>query len=101
MNEKIARVDFELSSLQLQPTLAGTWISPNIEKAGGVYLRRGQQIGFVANLDNVLIRATAGQELAAMIVEQAFKDVEIWIKGRPDMQLTGQIEKIFLGLIQV
>jgi putative peptide zinc metalloprotease protein len=101
LNEKIARVDFELSSLQLQPTLAGTWISPNIEKAGGVYLRRGQQIGFVANLDNVLIRATAGQELAAMIVEQAFKDVEIWIKGRPDMQLTGQIEKIFLGLIQV
>lgn len=95
LNEKIARVDFELSSLHLQPVLSGTWISPNIEKARGLYLRRGQQIGFVANLDNVLIRATAGQELAAMIVEQAFKDVEIRIKGRPDVQLTGQIEKIF------
>ena len=95
LNEKIARVDSELASLHLQPALTGTWISPNIEKLQGAFLRRGQQIGFVANVDDLLIRATAGQELAALIVEQAFKDLEIRIKGRPDMKLTGQIEKIF------
>jgi len=95
LNEKIARVDFELSSLHLQPVLSGTWISPDIEKSRGVYLRRGQQVGFLADLDNVHIRATAGQELAAMIVEQAFRDVQIRVRGRPDVEFTGEIEKVF------
>ena len=60
-----------------------------------MYLDRGEQIGFVANLENVLIRATAGQSLAAILVEQAHKQVEIRVKGRPDVKLTGEIEKIF------
>ena len=95
LEEKIARVDFELSSLHLQSKLSGTWVSPDIEKTKGMYLQRGQQIGFVANLDDVLIRATARQRLAAMLVEQAYKQLEIRVKGRPDVMLTGQIEKIF------
>lgn len=95
LQEKIARVDLELASLNLQPTLSGTWVSPDIEKTRGMYLSRGQQVGLVASLDNVLVRATAGQQLAALLVEQAFKELEIRVKGRPDAMLTGQIEKIF------
>jgi putative peptide zinc metalloprotease protein len=95
LNEKIARVDLEISSLHVQPPLSGTWVSPEIDKIKGMYLHRGEQIGFVANLDNVLIRATAGQSLAALLVEQAHKQLEIRVKGRPDVLLTGQIEKIF------
>lgn len=95
LNEKITRVDHEISSLQLQSPLTGTWVSPEIDKAKGIYLNRGDQIGFVANLDNVIIRATAGQLLAAILVEQAHKTLEIRVKGRPDVLLTGEIEKIF------
>jgi len=95
LQEKIARVEFELSSLFVQPTLSGTWVSPDIEKTKGTYLRRGEQIGFVASLDDVRIRATAGQELAALLVEQAYERLEIRVKGRPEVMLTGSIEKIF------
>ena len=95
LNEKITRVELEISSLHLQSPLSGTWVSPEIDKAKGMYLNRGEQIGFVANLDDVLIRATAGQSLAAILVEQAHKQLEIRVKGRPDVMLTGQIEKIF------
>ena len=95
LQEKIARVDFELASLHLRPTLSGTWISPDIEKTRGMYLSRGQQVGLVASLEDVLIRATAGQQLAALLVEQAFKQLEIRVKGRPDVMLAGEIEKIF------
>ena len=95
LQEKIARVEFELSSLFVQPPLSGTWVSPDIEKTKGTYLRRGEQIGFVASLDDVRIRATAGQELAALLVEQAYEQLEIRVKGRPDVMLTGRIEKIF------
>ena len=95
LQEKIARVDFELSSLHLKPILSGLWVSPDIEKAKGLYLRRGEQIGLIAGLDHVRIRATAGQKLAAILVEQAYEQLEIRVKGRPDAMLTGQIEAIF------
>jgi putative peptide zinc metalloprotease protein len=95
LQEKIARVDFELSSLHLQPILTGTWISPNITRAKGAYLYRGQQIGLIAGLDHVRIRTTAGQNLAAILLEQAYEQLEIRVKGRPDVMLTGEIEEIF------
>ena len=95
LQEKIARVDFELSSLHLQPAIAGTWVSPDIETTQGTYLHRGQQIGLVAGLDHVRIRATAGQNLAAILLEQAYEQLEIRVKGRPDVMLTGEIEEIF------
>ena len=95
LQEKIARVDFQLSSLLLKPVIAGMWISPDIEKTKDQYFHRGEQIGLIAGLDNVRIRATAGQNLAAILVEQAYERLEIRVKGRPDVMLTGQIEAIF------
>ncbi len=95
LNEKISRLEYELASLNREPPLSGTWVAPDIEYSRGMYLKRGQSIGFVANLDDVMIRATAGQRVAAMLVEQAFKQVEIRVKGQPKLLLTGEIEQIF------
>jgi putative peptide zinc metalloprotease protein len=95
LDERIARLDFELSSLNLKAPLTGTWVAPGIEHSKDAYLRRGQSIGLVASLDDVAIRATAGQDIAAVLVEQAHKEVEVRVKGRPESELTGEIEKIF------
>jgi hypothetical protein len=74
---------------------AGTWVSPEIELVKGRYLRRGEQIGVVAPLDDLVIRATAGQSTAAVIIEQAQRRVEIRANKRPERTVTGTIEKIF------
>jgi putative peptide zinc metalloprotease protein len=95
LNEKISRLEYELASLNREPPLSGTWVAPDIEHIKGIYLSRGQSIGFVANLDDVMIRATAGQRVAAMLIEQALKQVEIRVKGQPKLLLTGEIEQIF------
>jgi len=95
LQEKIARVDFQLSSLHLKPVLSGTWISPDIDRAKGVFLQRGERIGLIANLDNVRIRATAGQQLSALLVDQAYEQLEIRVRGRPEVLLRGEIEAIF------
>ena len=95
LKEKIARVDFQLSSLHLKPAQAGIWVSPDIDKSKGVYLQRGEQIGLIAGLNNVRIRATAGQQLAALLVDQAYEQLEIRVRGRPDVLLRGDIEAIF------
>ena len=98
LKEKISRVEFKLTALNIKATLHGTWISPDIDKTRGGYLSRGQEIGLVADMNSVHIRAVARQELAAMLIDQA-KDyaetsIEIRVKGRPDVSLTGEIEQI-------
>ena len=95
LQEKIARVEFQLSSLHLKPVLSGLWVSPNIERAKGTYMHRGEQIGLIAGLDHVRIRATAGQNLAAILRDQAYKQLEIRVRGRPDVMVSGEIEAIF------
>jgi len=95
LKETIARLEFELDSLNVTASLSGTWVAPDIEHYKGVYLERGKSIGFVASLDDVIIRATAGQKVAAMLIEQADKEVEFRVKGQPKLLMTGKIEQIF------
>ena len=95
LEEKIRRVDKELSSLDLKSSISGTWVSPAIDRQKGTFVRKGEQVGLVADLDEVIIRATAGQDLAAMLVEEAHREVEIRVKGRPNVLLTGEIFEIF------
>jgi len=95
LTEQMARGRLELAMLRLKAPRAGTWISPHIERIEGMYLRRGEQIGYVADFSNWVVRATAGQKAAAMIVEQARQAVEMRIRKRPDKKLAGRIEMIF------
>lgn len=98
LKKKIDRVEFQLDSLNVKTTLPGTWISPDIDKTKGGYIGRGKEIGLVADMNNVLIRAFARQELGGMLFEQAknFKkiNVEIKAKGRPDVSLIGEIQQV-------
>ncbi|MBN1506150.1 MAG: efflux RND transporter periplasmic adaptor subunit [Sedimentisphaerales bacterium] len=95
LDESLARVQWQLDKLNLRSPFKGIWIAPEIEYSKGTYLRRGDTIGFVGSLNDLILRVTAGQDVAAMIFEQASQEVEIRIKGRPDRTLTGRIEKIF------
>ncbi len=95
LDEKIARVQQQLSFLHVTASSSGTWVSPEIEFTKGKFVRRGESLGVVAHLDDVLVRATAGQNVAALLIEQAAREVEIRASGRPDPTITGTIEKIF------
>src|SRR5690606_33097035 len=63
LDEKIARVDKEIAMLRLTAPINGTWVAPEVEVLKGAYIRRGEQVGMVVSLDNVFIRATAGQDV--------------------------------------
>lgn len=95
LDEKIARLEHQISKLNLDTPISGQWVAPDIEHSKGMHLRWGEKVGYVASLNEVLIRATAGQNVAAMLIEQADKKVEMRVKGRPEAFLTGEIEQIF------
>ncbi len=82
----------QIDALHLRAPIAGRWISPDIEKLQGAYVKRGQQIGLVAS-DEVIILAIADQDISAKVYED-IKDgdsVEIRLWGRPDHQFTGTV----------
>lgn len=95
LQEKVARVAQQIDSLTVVSPLEGIWVAPGIERAQGAYLRRGQELGFVGSLDQMRIRATAGQAVAALLIEQPIRRMEIRIKKHPQSTLSGQIETIF------
>lgn len=94
LEEQIARVHRDLQSLALGSPISGIWVAPDIDRITGKYVSRGQRLGVVANLDKLRIRAIAGQTVAARLIREAKPNVEIRIKGRPDIELAGRIEKI-------
>jgi len=94
LEEQIARVDERLAALEVRAPLAGQWVAPDLDRTQGAYLRRGDKVGVVASLGEVVIRATAGQDVAALVVHEARPQVEIRLKGRPDLCLAGRIERI-------
>ena len=94
LDQQIRRAKEELALLELRAPLAGTWISPQIDRAGGSYLRRGDQVGMVADTRRLMIRAAADQQVAAMLVADASPDVEIRVRRRPDMKLRGRTQRI-------
>jgi putative peptide zinc metalloprotease protein len=95
LKEQIERVDYQIASLNLRSPISGTWVSPDIEKTTGMFLERGRQIGFVGSLDDVLIRATARQAVAAILIDDPPRSLEIRVKKRPDVTYGGKIEKIY------
>jgi len=94
MEEKINRVQRQLASLNLEPPMAGTWVAPDVERLRGLYLHRGERIGLVGSLDDLIIRATAGQNVAAMVWEQAESVVEMRIPGYAGRCLHGRIIEV-------
>jgi putative peptide zinc metalloprotease protein len=97
LQEQIERIHQELEGLTLRSPLAGSWVAPDIDRITGRYLPRGHRIGVVANLEDLCIRAVAGQDVAGRLIKEAQTWVDIRVKGQPDIELSGRIETILPG----
>ena len=97
-DEQVSRVETDLENLTVRAPIGGTWISPDVEQLEGRFLQRGEAVGMVATLDDLLIRATAAQEVGAVLIDLRSRGidipVEIRIKGRPYPAFPGTITKI-------
>jgi putative peptide zinc metalloprotease protein len=103
LSKRIAAVDRriedaseDLSNLKLHPPIAGRWISPKIERLQGTYVQREHQIGLVAS-DEVVVLAVVKQDASARTHREikAGDEVEIRVKGRADLELTGNVLELF------
>ena len=94
LEEQVERNNQDLRALALRSPISGTWVAPDIDRIRGAYLSRGHYIGVAANLENLRIRAIAGQMVAARVIKEALPVVEIKVRGQPDIEVVGRIETI-------
>jgi putative peptide zinc metalloprotease protein len=90
----------QLDELTVRPPLAGVWVSRDVERLAGAWVKRGQAVGLVVDEDQMIVRATAGQNAAASLIEQAWHGtgpvkVRLRVQGRPDLETTGAIQEIW------
>lgn len=101
IREQLQHAEDDLAALTLRATQAGQWIAPDVEYLRGAYLHRGQKVGRIASVDDLIIRAVSGQDSAGPFHDQItakrndrVRRVELRVKGRPDLAFTGRIDSI-------
>jgi putative peptide zinc metalloprotease protein len=92
---KIRRIDKQLADLDVRAPLAGTWVAPTIDLALGAYLKRGQDLGLVATMDDLVVRAIALHDTGGILAIDSGDRVTMRILKRPDQEVAGTV-KCFL-----
>ena len=93
IDEQIARTQSQMASLTIHAPQAGIWFSPTIDSTKDLFLQRGQVIGKIGDMNELIVRATAPQNLAALL-DNAEKSVEMRLRGCPEHVVTGTLYKI-------
>jgi len=100
--KQLENFERRIERLAPEPPVEGKWISPDIDKMKGMYMQAGDRLGMVADLDNLHIRAVAGQDVSAMLHSELSSnaEVEFRVKGCPPeklfgRELKGRIEEIW------
>jgi len=94
--EKLARIDQELALLSLRAPISGTWVSPDADHLTGVYQRRGQALGFVGHLDQMVVRATAPQNMVGLLRSKDYRALSVTVRGKrcPQVQFDARIVRV-------
>jgi putative peptide zinc metalloprotease protein len=82
------RYQKRLASLDVHAPLPGTWVAPRADRIAGAFLHRNDEVGLVADLDDVMIRAVVGQD-DKRLIDAAGRRVQLRVRGRPTEWLTG------------
>ncbi len=83
VEKALAYVEAELSRLVIRAPHPGRWYAPQLDQAGGGYLKRGEPLGVLVNLDEPLIETVITQEEAARVLADVDDRVEFRLSGAP------------------
>jgi hypothetical protein len=93
LEEQIERTRDQVASLAIKAPLTGTWFSPEIDRSQDTYLHRGTPVGRVGHFDQLIVRGTTPQAIAAQLTT-ADPRIELRVEGDPALCFSGVIEKI-------
>ncbi|MEE9403356.1 MAG: hypothetical protein V3V20_00555 [Algisphaera sp.] len=103
--EQLARVERELKRLDITPQGEGTWVAADADRLVGHFVKRGQQLGVVATLDQLFVRAAADQYLGPRLGlpsdqfgqesdDKLGRKVELRNPNAPSFTYTGRVIRV-------
>ncbi|MEX0777317.1 MAG: hypothetical protein WD042_16560 [Phycisphaeraceae bacterium] len=96
LEQQLAQVSAQRASLHVRSPLTGQWIAPDVDRLPGAYVRRGERLGVVADMSNLVVKVITDQTLGPRVAPEVGMDgvVEMRVKGRPDLAWNGRIIRI-------
>ena len=94
VREEMARVERLRRDLSIRADRDGLWVAPRLGNFIGMFIEHGQRLGEVVSLEGIHIRSFPGQEAGVNLMTEALPEVELRVKGRPDLRATGIIREI-------
>lgn len=96
--DQLERVRREIEALRVRPRdiPGATWVSFDAERLSGGFVRRGEALGVVATLDDLVIRAAADQTLGPRLEvgDWVGRSVEIKNPNRPGFTYRGTVQSV-------
>lgn len=84
----------DVTSLVAISQLDGTWVCAQDESLPGGFVQRGAAIGLVADLNTLMVRAVATQDVAGRLVQAGPSLAQVRVKGRAAQLLNGSVSSI-------
>ena len=94
LDEQIAWVRDQLFQLEIRAPFEGIWVCPDAPERIGLFVRPEDRLGMVMTPDDLIVRAVAGQDIGPVLFSESCRNVEIRVKGRPDMCFSARILKV-------
>jgi putative peptide zinc metalloprotease protein len=95
LQENQRDLDRQLASLTVKAPLNGVFIAPTLRTKRAAYLKKNDDLGLVADLHHLIIRAAITNDLSATLSgelkDPTKRKVQIRVAGRPDILFTGDI----------
>jgi hypothetical protein len=95
LNAKIDQLEKKIERLKIRAPIDGVWVAPQLDQLIGAFVQPGDFIGHVAGTQNVIVRALADQTVGPRIDEKNYPQVEMRVKGMPEIFIKGSIVKVF------
>lgn len=94
VEDQLAWARERLADLEVRAPVEGMLVAPGIERLVGAHVSKGDLLGRAVRLDQLVVRATATQPIAARLDRMPMPGVEVRAKARPDLAAKGVIEQI-------
>lgn len=96
LDEQIARVQRQLDQLKLKAPFDGLWVSPDIERLNGAFVKRGQPLGRIIDNSELVVRVAADQYLGPRLVNRLTEGQMVQMRAldRPGLSLEGRLVRL-------
>jgi putative peptide zinc metalloprotease protein len=89
---ELARIDTRVAQLEVRSEMAGSVVLARQDDLPGTFLAKGQLLGYVLDARELIVRAAAPHEAAALIRERS-RAANVWLEENHGLPVAGRMRR--------